>query len=201
MIELLVSLSLMSAVSATTVAVLSGGLRVWQRAGGGAWKTQHVQLAWEQVQKDVRQARHFSLLPFAGRSDSVSFASLMDVEETDAERHTMTVSELGRVGYYADFRRRLLCRSSVPFREVERHRLRERCSPVLTNVRRVRLQYYGLDPDRGGADWFSSWERAPLPVAVRLDVDQEDDAGGRTTHSLIVQLPTMKLEAPHAKAP
>ena len=199
LIEMLVSLSLLSAVSATAVAVLSSGVRVWQRAGGGAWQTQHVQLAWEEFQRDVRQARHFSLLPVAGRSDSVAFASLVDVDTLDDQRRLITHTELGRIGYYADLTHRMLCRSSVPFREADRRRLRDACSPVLMNVRRIRLRYYGTDPDRGGTDWFESWESPQLPLAIRLDVQQEDAAGRRTTHSLTVRLPTaVPLEAAHA---
>ena len=201
LIEMLVSLSLLGAVSATTVAILSGGVRVWQRAGGGAWTTQHVQVAWDEIQRDLRQARHFSLLPFAGRSDLVAFAALVDVEEMNDEHQLITHTELGRIGYYADLHRRLLCRSSVPFRDAERHRVRESCSPVLADVRRVRLRYYGTDPDRGGADWYGSWEFPRLPLAVQLDVQQEDAAGRRTTHSLIVRLPTATPEPPHADAP
>ena len=201
LIEMLISLSLLSAISATTVAVLSGGMHVWQRAGGGAWATQHVQLAWEEFQRDARQIRHFSLLPFDGRSDTVAFAALVDVDEVNENRQIITHTALGRVGYYADLRHRLLCRSSVPFREAEGHRLRETCSPVLTDVRGVHLRYYGDDPDRGGADWFDSWEHPQPPVAIRLEVEQEREAEGRTTHALIVRLPTMTLETAHAPEP
>ena len=59
-------------------------------------------------------------------------------------------------------------------------------------VRRVRLRYYGEDPDRGGADWYGSWELPRLPLAMQLDVQQEDWTGQRTTHSLIVHIPTAR---------
>lgn len=186
LVELLVTLALLAVVAATTAATLAGGLRVWERLQSQGGRERAAQVAFTQFQQDLRGMRRFAPIPFEGEYDAFSFAALVPVETETGE----VSDELGRLGYFFDGGRQLLCRSRHAYRVVRRHRLKDACDPVLTDVDRIRFAYYAFDAKAGGFAWSSRWETETLPLAVKVEMSYEDPATRRlATETVVVPLP------------
>jgi len=186
LVEVLVACALVGLVAGTAVAVLSGGLAVWERGQTQGAREEWVGLAFHQLRQDLRNARRFELIPFEGRYDAFSFASPVEVED-----HAGTSwHELGRTGYFLDPRSRSLCRSQQPYRVLRRHRMRDACTEVLSEVDRLRVAYYRVHSETEVAEWVESWSSPELPLAVRVQVGSRDPRTQRLEYrSLLVYLP------------
>jgi hypothetical protein len=183
LVELLVAASLLALVTGAATAALGAGVRVWRRAAGLGGREQAVLVGFHRIRSDLLNARRFAPVAFAGRGDSLQLAAL-GPSSLEAEE---PIEELGRLGYFLDARQHLLCRSFVPYRQARSVRLRDRCQPLLEDVSRIRLRYYGIDPDRGEGRWTSRWEFEAPPLAVRLSA-WTGRAGGEAQHTLLVSL-------------
>lgn len=178
-VEMLVAMTLLTLVSASIAAVFSGGMVVWERVQAHGVHDQALQVAFAQLQRDVRGVRRFAPLPFEGDYDALSFAAL--VEEPP---------QLGQLGYFFDSGRRRLCRAAVDYRDVRVRSLKDRCQPVLEEVDRVRVSYYGWDEASAAFGWQGNWSVSSPPLAVKVDVSRRAALGRPlTTQTIIVRIP------------
>ena len=178
LVELLVTTSLMAVVGGVMVAALAGGLRVSERAAAIGVQRPLMLVTLDGIRRDLQNARRFSLIKFHGAYDAMAFAAVgpMPGAAPDAQ-------ELGRLGYYLDERQHLLCRSFVPYRQIKRVDLKDRCQPVLEDVTRLRFRFLG----QGG--WAERWEALQPPQVVKIDVAREVRRGEPLSESFVVYLP------------
>ena len=179
LVELLVATSIMTLVGGVCVAVLAGGIGVWQRAMEYGTKDQASLIASERMRRDLQNVRRFAPIPPEGTSAQYTFAAV-DRAEPGA------LAELGQLGYFLDLRERRLCRAFVPYRLMRRSRLRNHCQPVLDGVTRLAMSYFGAEGEGGDARWSRSWESSEPPAAVKVTVELDDD-GQTRTYSLSCQ--------------
>ncbi len=190
LVELLVTLSLLTLVAGAAVAIFSGGIQVWQRIENRGPSAQWLQVTFAQVQRDLHNARRFKPIRLEGRYDALSFAALVPAPPPEGTAEPVQIDEeLGRVGYYFDWGRRMLCRSQTPYRLIRKIRLRDACSPVLSDIERVQFSYYGFDAKTKNGGWHSEWTADELPLAVKLEVSARDAAKRPTSQSLVIRLP------------
>lgn len=186
LVELLVTVSFVVLVAAAVAATFAGGMRVWGRLQAHGIQGLWLQVALAQLRQDLRNARHFTPIPFEGRHDRVSFPALLPAT-ADAET---AVWELGQRGYFFDGHRRTLCRAQQPYRLLRQTRLQEACQPVLTDISQVRFSYYKVESATATTSWQDSWSSTELPLAVRCEVSYGDPLTHRPhTQSLLVHLP------------
>jgi hypothetical protein len=183
-VELLVTTSLMALVGGATVAALSGGVRVWERAVTFGTQEQTILIAAHQMRRDLRNVHGFSKLRFDGVYDRWSAAT---VEAASGRQDG--VAELGQLGYFLDERAHRLCRSFIPYRMLRTQELTDRCHGVLEGVRRVRFSYYGKDPASGEPGWAQRWEAAQQPMALKAELTVETASGQPTNQTLVIALP------------
>ena len=197
LVELLVTTSLMALVGGVTVGGLSGGFRVWERAGQFEAKHQAaVLVAAEQFRRDVRNVRRFAPVGFAGAYDQYAFPAVEDAEPGD-ERP----AELGRRGYFLDERHHRLCRAFTPYPQVEHERLRDRCQTVMEDVTRVRFSYFGKDPDSGAVQWLERWDAPRPPLAVQAELTMQTAGGAPVSRPIFVTIPGASLDDDPPAAP
>ncbi len=191
--ELLITTSLLTLVGAATVATLAGGVRVWERAVVFGTHQQHALIAIERLRRDLRNARPFAPIPFAGGYQQLFHAGtgLADPGDDGPE-------ELGRLGYFLDERRRVLCRSFTPYRQMRRVRGTDRCHAVLEGVTRVRFSYFGRDETGGTESWSSRWESDQPPVAVKMELTVASERDEPVTYFGIAALARSPAAPPEA---
>ena len=71
LVELLVASALMALVAGASVATLSGGFKVWQRLQALGQQSQWTEVAFDEIRRDLRNTRRFSLIPFEGTYSQV----------------------------------------------------------------------------------------------------------------------------------
>jgi type II secretory pathway pseudopilin PulG len=190
LIELLVTVALLTVVAGTMMATFVGGVTVSERLQAQGTQDQWLQVVLGEFRRDLRSARRFQPILFEGSYDAVSFASLVP-SGADASPDS---GEVGQLGYFWDSARHRLCRSHHPYRWLRQVRLKDSCDPVFTQIDRVRFSYYTVDPQSETSTWSTSWSSADPPLAVKVEVGYQDHVTQRpVTHSLIVPLPA----APH----
>jgi prepilin-type N-terminal cleavage/methylation domain-containing protein len=195
LIELLVSVALLSLVSATVVATFIGGIQVWERLEGYGQRERWLQLAFHQIRHDVRNLRVFTPVAFDGQYDEWIGAAMVPGPPPRPGDPIPLVEpmELGRLGYFFDSNHRRLCRASDPYRTMRNARLRDECQVVLSDVRRVRFSYYGHDPNSHELSWLNRWEQPQPPLAVKVEIRYDDPATKRPVdRALIVTVPVYR---------
>ena len=181
LVELLITTSLMALVGGATVASLAGGVKVWERAELGM-TDQWALVAFTRMRRDLQNVRPFRPVPFDGTYDRYAFAAVDRNDPADSGPE-----EIGRLGYFLDEHRHLLCRSFTPYRLMRGVRLAERCHTTLEHVEQFRCRYFGAQTKGGEADWTKHWQAQRLPVAVNCDVTLSA-LPNPVTHSLLVYL-------------
>ena len=193
LLELLVTCCLVALVGLTAAATLSGGLRVWERAQDQGVFDQQVWLALEEIRRDLHNAQPFHPIPFKGEYDVLSFPGFVEQLQEDGS----TLREVGRIGFFLDENRHLLCRSKQPYRLLHNRSLRETGTPVAMGVERLRFHYYGPDLTTGGYSWVGSWSGEDPPLAVKIELGvREETKGKKGAYSLVIDLPTAPVAAP-----
>ena len=196
LVELLITTALMAFIGAVTVAALSGGVGVWERAAAYGTQQESSNLAFDRVRRDLRNATIFTPVPFTGAYDQCSFARV-DHEPSSGD----SVLELGRVGYFLDERHHLLCRSFVPYRLMKRYRVTERCEPILEGVMRLRFRYYGAEDPAGTPAWTEHWSSPRPPLALQADCQvAAGNARQTATRTVVIALPARPLPTTEAGA-
>jgi prepilin-type N-terminal cleavage/methylation domain-containing protein len=186
LVELLVTVTLVSFVGATVVAAVSGCLRVWERINAQGRQEEWVRVAFDQLRRDLRSARTFRPVPFEGAYDAVSFPTVVTADLRDGS----TVDTIGRTGYYFNSFQGTLCRSQQPYQLVRRVGVKDRCQTVLTGVKRVRFSFYRPDTETQGGGWSGAWDSAAPPLAVKVEVGYHEQARGPLkSQTLLVYLP------------
>ena len=190
LVELLVCLSIITMVVGAAVAALTGGFRVWERATTRGQDDQWVQVAMEELRRDLQGLRRFQPIPFEGEYDQLSFPTVVDAGgPTEPE-----ALEMGRVGYVFRSLTRELCRSVTPYRQMRSRSLTDDCQPVLDHLRSIRFSYYVVDQDDEVAEWMSSWSEEDPPLAVKLEIRYDEAATQRPmTQTILVPIPTATI--------
>ena len=165
LVEILVTASLMAVVGAATVAALSGGIRVWERAVQFGVSRQASVMVCGRFRQDLQNLRQFAPIPFTGTYEEVAFAT---VGQDVADR--TRPPELGTLSYVLDERAHSLCRAFVPYRQLRRVRLKERCQDILDGLTRLRFAYFGVSEEGGDAGWTDRWESVEPPLAVKVEI-------------------------------
>ncbi len=182
--ELLVTTSLMVLVGGATVASLSGGLRVWERAQAFGMEHQETLIGLEQLRRGLQGVRRFTPIPFEGSYQQCAFAAA----GRDQPEGELSL-EIGRLGYFLNERQHLLCRSFVPYRLMTRQQLTSRCEAVLTDVIRLRFRYFGDETGEGSNErWASRWRAPEPPVALQGEVTIQKPNRPPQTHTFLIPL-------------
>ena len=196
LVEMLVTLSMLALVGMTAVAILSGGLRVWERLQNQETVGQQVSLALESVRREIHNAQLFRPIPFKGEYDSFSFPALVERVLEDGT----VLQEVGRVGFFLDEGRNQLCRSRLPYRLLRGILLRENRAPLVGGIQRLRFSYYGEDLSTGDFAWKDSWFFEEPPLAVKMELGYRETPKGKIlTRLLIVGLPVGWVPEPGQK--
>lgn len=174
LVELLVSLSLVTVIFAALMATFYGGMQVWDRSECMQTQGSNLQLAFEKMRKDIRNSLTFNLIETEGRYDEFVFATKLPLETTE----DLNDFQIGRVAYYLDKQSRVLCRSAVAFKDMRRQKIKAECQILAEGIDRVRFKYYLEDTEEGEAKWKGSLREDERPSVVRIETRYTDDCSG-----------------------
>lgn len=173
-IELLVSISILTAVLGAVLMTLYSGILVWERASGYDVKRMETMLALESLEKEVRSTFPFHAIGFMGRPTGVTFAGMLN--EATAEGISRRFCE---IEYTFDSSAHILRRQvkAYPFGSGGG----EESVQVLSGINSVRITYAAARERGGGggqATWQDSWNvDGKLPGAMRIEFEFSGSGG------------------------
>jgi type II secretory pathway component PulJ len=165
LLETLVSIAILSAMTAALAAGFAGGLRVWQAVAQLTHGEIAMQTAWVIVARDVMNARPCRDFPFDGDSQAMSFASARVAGSP--ENHD---EEPVEVRYRFDPDQGVLSRRAQRALGDAEQRPADGAERLLANLAALSFEYWA-EPDEEDAvpTWRAEWkDPQTLPRAVRM---------------------------------
>lgn len=164
LIELLVSLIILSIVGGALYTLLSQGLNLWNRAQKEVPELETA-IFFEQVAMDLRNAITFGDAPFKGSNDSMELYALRPSNVASEGRF---LNSPVRIRYEWSLVKKTIDRSVLNYTDILNGKNKYGDSRTLIQkIHSVQFRYYdSLDPMAGG--WKSVWARPCLPSAVQI---------------------------------
>lgn len=172
LVELLITLALMTFIFGVLFSMISGGLRVWQRLQCGVKQEHEIYFAFDQIRRGLHAVHPFELILFKGSQDRIEFPALIDVPS--AEESETAVREPGRISYYYDRSQLTLCKSERLFRGLRRDARAEVCKPLALNVEKAVFSYSGYNSKSKSFSKTSYWSDKQPPVSVKVELEYHD---------------------------
>ncbi len=170
LLEMLISLALVSLTMILVVSLFSGGMRVWQRSECGARQEQGMTVALDKMRRELHQIQPFRPIPLRGRHDAVEFPVALDSQESGR-----SVYEPGRKIFFFDSQAQTLCENEQLYRGMRRSRNERVCGAVLLDhVEKVQFSYLSYNARSKSFSWLSRWNESSLPVSIKIDYQYED---------------------------
>ena len=166
LIELLVTLALLSITMVIAFSMFSGAGRIWQRAQCETGKEQQVLLAFQDLRVHLRSFQAYAKFKFKGEDDEIQFPLLAP----SPLRKSDGLYEPALASYYLRKEDGVLCRAVMPYRLTRENRYKDpTCTEVLTGVEKFKLSYYGYNASSKNHSWRGSWsETTPLSIKIEL---------------------------------
>jgi prepilin-type N-terminal cleavage/methylation domain-containing protein len=164
LIELLVSISITAIIGLTIVSAFSAGLKALSRAQSYSGPQADVLIAFEKIEKDLRNTALWSQSHFTGSGNQISFPAFVNV--TDEKGLSETV--LGTISYFTDSTGKVFLREEAPYPRVLSGSAAD--SEVLTAVENMSFLYGSANAETQKTEWKSSWEGEGKPLGVKVTV-------------------------------
>lgn len=169
LVEMIISLSLMTLTMATLVSLFSGGMRIWQRSECGARHEQSMYVSFDKIRRDLHHIQPFQFIPFRGSHDTIEFPVMLDTRE-----YKNPVLEPGRQIFFFDAKKRVLCENEELFRGMKRSRGARACKVVMEGIDKVKFSYLSYNSKSDSFAWSSQWSGPSFPVSIKMELEYED---------------------------
>ncbi len=172
LVELLVTLSLMTVVFGILVSMMMGGAGIWERVKCGVLQDHGIYIAFDKMRRGLHSAHPFTGKMFKGTNDKLEFPALLTVQD---EKTGEIASEPGQISYYFYRSRKRLCQTEQFHRGARKRRYgADLCVPLAENIEKVYFRYRGYNADSKSSSWTGYWSDKQFPLAVKLELDYGD---------------------------
>lgn len=169
LIELLITVSIFSAVSIAIYAAFSSGMRIWRRVEKFNLADIRNIMKIEKLNKELRQVFIFKEkdIVFSGKKDQIQFPAVID-------------SEINNVAYSFDAGSKMVLRGAVKLSDIlsakeKKKELPPNMAPYLTKVDEFSIAYFYYDIVKAAYLWKDEWKENILPVAVKFNMIFENE--------------------------
>lgn len=190
LIELLVTLALLSVTMGIAFSMFSGGGRVWQRAQCETGREQAALLAFQDLRVHLRSFQPYAKIEFKGEADEMTFPLLA----ASPLRNADGLYEPAQVSYYLREEDGVLCRAVLPYRLVRANRYKDAaCTEVMRDVEKWKLSYYGYSESGKDHHWRSVASES-IPLSVKIELTYRDSCSeDYVTRTETITLPTGRV--------
>ena len=167
-VEMLLVVSMIAIISIALFNTFLNGMKIWDR-GYRDITEEDVSLFFEKFVTDLRNSVDYSLLPFEGKGDRISFATLERTKK-DARKSKGSVgyvNEVGRVEYYFDSVKKALFRRQANYSQSLKKRF-SNTRLLIPNVTSQRFQYAHND---NGDYIFEDFAEEFIPSIVSVTIE------------------------------
>jgi prepilin-type N-terminal cleavage/methylation domain-containing protein len=181
LVELLISIAIVSLVGLAVYSVFAGGVNAWRRGNISNSFGRNIRLSSEKITRDLRNTFKFSNIAFEGTDNSVKFPALILAETDPAkEGEENYYYEVGRVAYFYDQEKEALCKEEKRYPEVFKQEEITEGEILIPRVSQLEFSYCYLDNATGSYEWKSDWkkeEQDTIPQAVKIKLVFKEETG------------------------
>ena len=182
LIEILVATSILGVIGLTILTTFASGLRVFERVQTFGGSQADVLLAFEEMERDIRNVFPLSSIPFEGDAQSMAFPAVIEVFEEDGDEEDI-VSSIGKVSYFIDDATyinevaKTLIRVQQNYSQaIAGAQAQEDEREPLAAIEDIAFEYYYYDEDAETYGWQSAWstEEENLLSGVKIAMTYKD---------------------------
>ncbi len=166
LVEMLVSLVILSFLAAIIETTFFQGVKLWQR-GMREYPERKTDIFFEKVLTELRGSIVYQNPPLQGASNFVEFYTL----EPDLKRNVKTPT---RIRYFFDPPSDTILREREKYEEIlYLNRKGGKGRVVLDGVTHFKLEYYTFDTKRNSPIWRKNWSEPCMPEAIKFNLEYE----------------------------
>jgi len=163
LLEVLSTTVLMVVIGTALYAVLSNGIDIWKRTNEEILE-EKVNIFFEKIAKDMRNAFFYEGIKFLGDQESVSFPTLV----ISPLSHPNLIANVGRVNYFFDEKAQIA--KVVKFDISGLYTGKGREEILLENVKLLKFRFYSYDSQEKEYFWYNNWQKGTFPLAVGVEI-------------------------------
>jgi prepilin-type N-terminal cleavage/methylation domain-containing protein len=185
LVEMLLAVSILAAVTVSLYQALSHGLRVWERSRQLSVE-EDVMIFFDKLATDLRNSFDFSLFDFEGGSGRIVFSTVISVPMgKGAEETVFFADQIGRVEYGLDSMSNAIYRRQANYGQAIKGGFGA-VKILARPVKSITFQYF----KRGqNALSLQKLDRKKLPDAVEVSVEYKDSRGNLQVMTRLINLP------------
>ena len=165
LIELLITMTIMSVISTAIYASLNSGLNIWKRSNQPL-AHEDLDIFFDRFGRDLRNCARFTGLPFTGTQERVEFPTILASPRFGGD-------VVGRVSYAYDRQAKTLLRVQQDFSQVHSGEESSKIQPI-PDLGLVKFRYYVYDQQSKEYSWREDFLEGDFPLAVRVELELGD---------------------------
>ncbi len=166
LIEVLIVTLILSIISLAIFSTFSNGLKIYNRINSEV-TLEDLVIFLDRLGQDLRNSLNFSTINFTGKDEELEFAGITN-------SHRMQKRTVGKIKYVFDSSAEKLSRFAGDFSSVYNQEwLSSR--QTLEKIKSCIFSYYYYDNQTKEFSWLPEWNKAGLPVALRLELGLKDN--------------------------
>ena len=152
----------------------ASGLNVYKRVRSYAGTQTDVLLAFEKMERDLRNMFNFSGIDFVGDTKKIAFAGLVKTVDTAGNQKV----SLGRISYYLDDETGALVKEEQDYPQaVSGIEAGQSNFKVLAPIEDINFNYYYFNSETEKQDKKGSWSAGNgIPTKVKIEITFTDDS-------------------------
>ena len=166
LLELLLVASILPVISFVVFANFSSGMRLWGVLNQPV-PDEDLIIFYRKTSNDFIGTFKFSLIPFVGGHDKVSFAAAVNTKtELGADRG------IGEVSIFYDSALKAIVREDKDISELYKKTPGHQ-TLLLKEVEAVHMRFFSSSPEKDGSQWVETWDakRDQVPSAVKFEFE------------------------------
>lgn len=165
LIELLITLTVLSVISLAIYASLNSGLKIWKRINQ-QMAHEDLDIFFDRFGHDLRNCARFMGLTFTGTQERVEFPTILPSPRLGGD-------VIGRVSYSYDPQSKTLTRIQQDFSQIYSGEESSKIQPI-PDLGSVKFRYYVYDKQTEEYSWREDFLEEDFPLAVRIELESGD---------------------------
>ncbi len=165
LVELLITLTILSVISLAVYASLNSGLKIWKRVNQ-PMAHEDLDIFFDRFGHDLRNCARFTGISFTGTEERVEFPTILPSPRLGGD-------VIGRVSYAYDPQAKALTRVQQDFSQIHSGEESSKTQSI-PDLGLVKFRYYVYDKETKEYSWREDFLEGDFPSAVRIELELGD---------------------------
>ncbi len=178
LIEILVSVTIVSLVGVALYSIFANGINAWRKGSENKDYARKIRLVSEKMTGEIRNVFEFSMIAFEGEEDFFMFPALIPTTEDQDGDMITEYSQVGRIAYFYDNKKDAFCKEVRTLPEALNEEEIGDGEVLIEGVSGLEINYCYLDNLSGEYKWKEDWnkeEQDSMPQALSVKISFKKD--------------------------